>query len=31
MLGELLAHPGVEETCTLRSRFGILAFHGGNL
>jgi phage replication-related protein YjqB (UPF0714/DUF867 family) len=31
MLGELLSHPGVEETCTLRSRFGILAFHGGNL
>jgi phage replication-related protein YjqB (UPF0714/DUF867 family) len=31
MLDELLAHPGVEEICTLRSRFGVLAFHGGNL
>jgi phage replication-related protein YjqB (UPF0714/DUF867 family) len=31
MLGELLAHPGVEERCVLRSRFGLLAFHGGNL
>ncbi len=31
MLGELLAHPGVEEICTLDSRFGVLAFHGGNL
>jgi phage replication-related protein YjqB (UPF0714/DUF867 family) len=31
MLGELLAHPGVEERCELRSRFGLLAFHGGNL
>jgi phage replication-related protein YjqB (UPF0714/DUF867 family) len=28
---ELLATPGVEERCELRSRFGILAFHGGNL
>ncbi len=27
----LLAHPGVEELCTLRSRFGLMAFHGGNL
>jgi phage replication-related protein YjqB (UPF0714/DUF867 family) len=31
MLGELLDHPGVEERCELRSRFGLLAFHGGNL
>ena len=31
MLEELLASPGVEEVCELRSRFGILAFHGGNL
>jgi phage replication-related protein YjqB (UPF0714/DUF867 family) len=31
MLGELLDHPGVEELCELRSRFGLLAFHGGNL
>jgi phage replication-related protein YjqB (UPF0714/DUF867 family) len=28
---ELLAHPGVEEVCELRSTFGLLAFHGGNL
>jgi phage replication-related protein YjqB (UPF0714/DUF867 family) len=28
---ELLAHDGVEEDLTLRSRFGFLAFHGGNL
>jgi len=31
MLGELLDHPGVEELCELRSRFGVLAFHGGSL
>ena len=31
MLGELLDHPGVEEQCDLRSRFGFLAFHGGSL
>ena len=31
MLEELLATPGVEEVCELRSSFGILAFHGGNL
>lgn len=31
MLEELLATPGVEEACELRSRFGILAFHGGSL
>ena len=31
MLGELLAHPGVEEECRIRSTFGFLAFHGGNL
>lgn len=29
--GELLALPGVIEVCHLRSRFGFLAFHGGNL
>lgn len=28
---ELLAHPGVEEDLELRSSFGFLAFHGGNL
>jgi phage replication-related protein YjqB (UPF0714/DUF867 family) len=28
---ELLAHPGVEEVVELRSRFGFMAFHGGNL
>ena len=28
---ELLAHPGVEEICTLRSSFGFMAFHGGSL
>ena len=27
----LLAHPEVEEVCELRGRFGIMAFHGGNL
>lgn len=31
MLEELLGHDGVEERCELRSRFGIMAFHGGNL
>ncbi|HEY8545972.1 MAG TPA: poly-gamma-glutamate hydrolase family protein, partial [Acidimicrobiales bacterium] len=31
MLAELLGHPGVEERCELRSRFGLFAFHGGNL
>jgi phage replication-related protein YjqB (UPF0714/DUF867 family) len=29
--GELLAHPGVEEVCQLRGRFGFMAFHGGSL
>ncbi len=28
---ELLAHEGVEEDLVLRSRFGFMAFHGGNL
>ena len=28
---ELLATQGVEEVCELRSRFGVMAFHGGNL
>ncbi|KUH86112.1 MULTISPECIES: poly-gamma-glutamate hydrolase family protein [unclassified Mycobacterium] len=28
---ELLAQPGVTEDCTLRSRFGFLAIHGGGL
>ncbi len=28
---ELLAHDGVEEDLVLRSRFGFMAFHGGNL
>lgn len=31
MFAELLAHDGVEEICQLRSTFGIMAFHGGNL
>ena len=31
MFDELLAHPGVEEVTELRSRFGFMAFHGGNL
>lgn len=31
MFDELLAHPGVEEICTLRSPFGFMAFHGGSL
>lgn len=30
-LAELLAEPGVVEHCTLRSRFGFLAIHGGGL
>jgi phage replication-related protein YjqB (UPF0714/DUF867 family) len=28
---ELLGHPGVEEVLELRSTFGFMAFHGGNL
>jgi phage replication-related protein YjqB (UPF0714/DUF867 family) len=28
---ELLAHDGVREECELRSTFGFMAFHGGNL
>jgi phage replication-related protein YjqB (UPF0714/DUF867 family) len=31
VFSELLAHPGVEEVCELRSPFGVMAFHGGNL
>src|SRR3954467_15562502 len=31
MFAELLAHDGVEEECELRSPFGLMAFHGGNL
>lgn len=31
MFDALLAHDGVEEVCTLRGRFGLMAFHGGNL
>jgi phage replication-related protein YjqB (UPF0714/DUF867 family) len=31
VLDDLLAHPGVEEECVLRSRFGFMAFHGGSL
>lgn len=31
MLKELLATEGVEETCELRSRVGLMAFHGGSL
>jgi len=31
VLEDLLAHDGVEEVCRLGSRFGFMAFHGGNL
>lgn len=31
MLDELLAEPGVEERCALRSPFGLMALHGGSL
>ena len=31
MFSQLLAHPGVEEVCERRGRFGIMAFHGGSL
>lgn len=31
MLAELLATEGVEEICELRSRIGLMAFHGGSL
>lgn len=31
MLDELLASPTVSEVCELRSRFGFMAFHGGEL
>lgn len=31
MLGELLGHDGVVETCTLRAPFGFMALHGGSL
>ena len=31
MLDELLATDGVEEICELRSRVGLMAFHGGSL
>src|SRR3954453_5214666 len=31
MFAELLAHPGGEEISELRSPFGLMAFHGGNL
>jgi phage replication-related protein YjqB (UPF0714/DUF867 family) len=31
VFAELLAHEGVEELCELRSPFGLMAFHGGNL
>jgi phage replication-related protein YjqB (UPF0714/DUF867 family) len=31
VLGELLATNGVEEICELRSRIGLMAFHGGSL
>lgn len=30
-LGELLAHPAVEEQAHLGGRFGVMAYHGGNL
>ncbi len=31
MLKELLARPEVTERCVLRGRFGVMAYHGGNL
>lgn len=31
MLREFLARPEVTERCELRGRFGLMAFHGGNL
>ena len=31
MLREFLARPEVTEHCELRGRFGIMAYHGGNL
>ena len=31
LFADLLAHDGVEEDLELRSSFGFLAFHGGNL
>jgi phage replication-related protein YjqB (UPF0714/DUF867 family) len=31
MFADLLAHPGVDEIVSLRSRFGFMAFHGGSL
>lgn len=31
MFAALLARPGVEEVCELRSAFGFMAFHGGSL
>ena len=31
MLRELLARPEVTEVCEIKSTFGVMAFHGGNL
>ncbi len=31
MLRDFLARPGVTELCELEGRFGLMAFHGGNL
>jgi phage replication-related protein YjqB (UPF0714/DUF867 family) len=31
LFSQLLAHPGVEEVCELRSTFGFMAYHGGSL
>ncbi len=31
MFKQLLDHPGVDEVCELRSKFGFMAFHGGNV
>ncbi len=31
MFKQLLDHPGVDEVCELRGKFGFMAFHGGNL
>jgi phage replication-related protein YjqB (UPF0714/DUF867 family) len=31
VLADLLTHPGVEEVCDIRGRFGLMAPHGGSL
>lgn len=31
LFAQLLAHPGVDEVCEFRGRFGFMAYHGGSL